>query len=941
MLERIGNKDVIVQNYTSNFDIKEYIQEILIPKAFPGIPINKLNLGFTGIVSELLSTAVEDSFQTASLVMNESFITRSILPSSIYSEAALYNLGYRFATPSRANFAVQLWLDDVIKYSSDVRNTPTKRFILDKDTKLTLGDTNYRFDYDIIIDHQVVDGKRIFNVYYDIDEDNSIAIIKNKHVNHQVTSIGWLVLLVELQEYDRKIEEHIISDNLTTTNSDIYVKWTSQIAGLDLVYITPQGERLPMMKKLQYTRAEQIPFVWYNFHNDNTICLSFSGNRGYFQPAFNSKIESTVYTCLGEDANFDSYDNKAAVPVIRSNKRFEYNSNTAIVAICYSGSRGGKNKGDIELLRDDVILAHNSVNVLSTDRDLELWFKNFAKRSNNKTEFFKRRDDPSGRLFSQFVTITQENYTFPTNTLSIEVQPNEFDYVTMEENPVKVDDTHYKFIPKEFVIRPGHLWEYVGDSRNTLRMINGIGTNNPAMVTDDAIPSITTDRPFMFVNPFYIKIHRDTGMSMNYNIMLNHTSWPIDIPINSSTFYKFQLATFSIERSLSKEYNNRYKISIICVPVVSQSNLNYIEGIGEDYPIYDNALRLVLITRSKVSGETGYIEMTPVEKRTGGSILFETHIAVHDSFDEFGLLSVDRDRTPNMKPLLGKDIYLDAMETSFQFAVMIKDATSTTPLFNDNNFLGYTMANRFANDIHSLNLYDPMTMMRHTNTFTGDAPVYEVAPYTTDILYEDGKPKLTSRGYTLHSSLVPFLKYDVALDSSKMSYFVRAFNEQYSAVAPMVEKLEGNTFLDFKLFNTYGRSSNYYIGPKDNTTALWDSDILLDNVYVKIKFRLAVYDRSLYLQTAEAVENEIINYFESLDSTNRDIHVSDLIHLIKDNHPNVYYIRFNGFNDYDANKQSIFVKRSNVLELSKSELLYHTPEIIRVDRNSIEIIEEI
>ena len=110
---------------------------------------------------------------------------------------------------------------------------------------------------------------------------------------------------------------------------------------------------------------------------------------------------------------------------------------------------------------------------------------------------------------------------------------------------------------------------------------------------------------------------------------------------------------------------------------------------------------------------------------------------------------------------------------------------------------------------------------------------------------------------------------------------------------------------------------------------------------MKLKLRLAVYDRSAYLQTAEAVENEIISYFESLGSEHHDIHVSDLIHLIKENHPNVYYVRFCGFNSYDANKQSIFTKHSDASELSKNQLMSYTPEIVRLDKDSIEIIEEI
>ena len=220
MLEKYDN-NTIVRNYSSGFDVKEHIQEELIPKAFPNINIAKLNLGLTGIASEMISQAIEDSYATASLMINESFISRATLPSSIYSSAALYNLGYSFATPSKCHFALQLWIPDIIEYSTKVKNSNTMRFCLDKNTRLTLGDSSYILDYDIIIDHQFIDGKRVYNVYYDMDESNSISSISNKYIKHQTSSINWLVLFVELMEFDRKVETNTIADNLITTNSDI------------------------------------------------------------------------------------------------------------------------------------------------------------------------------------------------------------------------------------------------------------------------------------------------------------------------------------------------------------------------------------------------------------------------------------------------------------------------------------------------------------------------------------------------------------------------------------------------------------------------------------------------------------------------------------------------------------------------------------------------
>lgn len=942
MIEKIGNQDIFVRNYTSNINVKEFIQEVLIPKAFPDIPINKLNIGLTGITSEYIGQGVEDAFGTASLMMNESFITKAELPSSIYAEASTYDLGYTFATPSRCNFAVQLWLDDIIKYATRVSNTLTMRYKLDKNTKVILGDNTYRFDYDIIIDFQYIDGNRVFNVYYDTDENNSISMVGNKYVKHQVTSIGWLVLFVTMQEFERKVIENAITDNLITVNSDISLKWDRQIAGLDLVYITPTGDRVPMKLKNQHTNAEQDPFAWYTFFDDNTIRISFSNSKGFFQPAFNSKVESTIYICSGATSNFDSYDRKTGVPVQKSGEKFEYNANTRMVALCYSGSTGGLDKGDIEDLRQDVIVARNTVNVLTTDNDLKVWFAKFAQRYGTQAEFFKRRDDPAGTLFSQFIAITNGSYTYPSNTLAMDIEQSQFDYVNNDS----------KGNNNEFIIKPGHLWEYadydefkVDDHgnpildaagnkqftgkriqvRDRVRMVTG--TDAMAMVTDEAFPAISSDRPFMFVNPFYIKIHKNPNISACYNCLLNHTSWPEDVPIASEIFYKFQLATLSVERDLSKEFNNKYKIQVICVPVVSSTNnMRYIAGVGDEYPIANNNLRLVLITRSKADGETGYIEMKPVEQRTGDAILFEATISVHDNLRSDMTLEIDLDKTPGVKSLItsgvnsGK-VLLDSAETSFHFAAMMKDFTSksTSNLFESVDFEGYVMANRFANDHRSLTLYNPMTMMRSNIVFAGK-----------------------NNDYKIRTSLIPFLKYDIPLDSEKMAYFIQAFNDQYAAMQPALKKLNGNSHIDFKLFNTYGRSNNYYIGPEDGSDILWNSNILLDNVYVKIRFKMAVYDRSLYTQTVKDVSADIIAFFASLSSgTTRDIHISNITSAIEKNHPNVHYIRFLGFNDYDATKQSIFTKYDDISELCGEKLQIHVPEMIRVDSSSIDITEEV
>ena len=131
MIETIGENKIYVRNYSSNFDIKEYILNILIPRYFPNVPLNSLNLGLIGLTSEYISQGIEDAFSTASLMLNESFITKAILPKSIYSIASLFDIGYNFATPSRCKFALQINMSDIEKFATKVENSNIYRYCLE------------------------------------------------------------------------------------------------------------------------------------------------------------------------------------------------------------------------------------------------------------------------------------------------------------------------------------------------------------------------------------------------------------------------------------------------------------------------------------------------------------------------------------------------------------------------------------------------------------------------------------------------------------------------------------------------------------------------------------------------------------------------------------------------------------------------------------------
>ena len=942
MLEQIGDKEVYVRDYTSNFNIKEYIQDYLIPVAFPNIPINKLNLGLPGIVSDLIAQGIEDSFTTASLMMNEAFITKAILPRSIYASGAKFGIGGSYAVPSKCNFALEININDIVEFATKVPNTNIYRYIVDKDTTIYLDSKySYRLDYDIYIDYQITNGEKIFSIYYNIDSNNNIGNVTNRYLNYRVTSIGWLVILVNLQEFMRKYVNFEITDNSVTTASDLSFSWSDQIAGFDLFYTAPNGKRTQMIKKVLDTGAEFEPFAWYRFINDQTIQLSFSSNPNYFSPEFNSSIEVIVYTTNGAAANFTAYNNKEALPVDKISDTYEYNGSTRMVALCYGSSVGGQNRESVEQLRSRIITAYQTAFAVTTENDLKRWYALNVNRSKvYSTEFQRKRDDPSGRLYSQFTALMNDDEEiFPTNTLNIQVESSEFDQILNDSNEIN----------SEFIIEAGHLWEYIdNETTTTVKMIKR-SDGKPALISDKSLPSLSGH---VFVNPFFIKIRKDSNYLSQYNCLLNETSFPEEININSNSIYQFQLATMQINRSLANK--GKYTIRVTCAPAVEDELSNYIQSISinsneeninevldidvtgtedsdsieiissstevnEVHSVAINNLRVILVFKSSAYGETGYIEMEPISINTSGSIIFEASFYLKSKIELDGTVEIDPELTEGVVSLIvngekASKIFIDSEETSFEFVTLMKTEDSQIPVFDNPQYTYYQLTNKFINTYRNLTLFKPMSMMRSNVEFSGE-----------------------NNNYSISATLIPFIKYTLALNEDQMLYFISAFNSHYDEIAPIHNFFDGDMFLDLKLFNSYGRSNNYYIGPPDDSDNLYDSDTKLDSVYVKVKFKMAVFDRSIYSATEIAVKKEIKKFFEALTKyvSSQSIHVSNLIRMIENNIANVRYIRFLGFNDYDARKQSIFIKENN------SSIVDYVPEILCIDDDGIEISEEI
>ena len=510
----------IILNYSDDSKIKQYIQGVLAPRVFKNIPLNVLNTGSLSLITEYLSQGIEQIAFTSSFYFNESFITKAVLADSIYAEAAIFNIGYSYAIPSSCNFLLELKIEDIHNNAVLNADNGLYEFILDKDTKFNLSNGNvYSLDYDILIQYKNVETTTLssaiqaWNIQYtNKDQLNSVAKNKDTYIIYRVTDT-WLCLLVQASEYERQV--HTVVNNMANgiPNQDTVIDCIDHIAGFDIKYIDGDGNEqwiphdhiLPIHDSVK----DMNPYVHYIMDSPQTIRFMWQLNGSkYFVPKVNSSYEITVYTCHGEAANFSAFNNEEQPKVITASNRYSNNGNVMKAAFVISGSMGGTNIGNIETVRRETIEAYNTANQIATDHDLDEYFKTFYFKNVLYPFFYKRRDDPWGRIWSGFIALKDDDdYVYRTNTLHGVINYD----VLYGNNDNSINEN-------EIIIPPGWVWTYIpGGDRHTLTPYC-----IPGKVTvEKANTSAEIGERFVFANPFGIRIQKDPFAIGYFNPWIN------------------------------------------------------------------------------------------------------------------------------------------------------------------------------------------------------------------------------------------------------------------------------------------------------------------------------------------------------------------------------------------------------------------------------------
>lgn len=568
-------EDIVLNNYSDDSQIKKYISDTLLPRVFHDVPLNILNTGHLSLINEYMSQVMEQQAYTSSFYFNEAFITKAVLPDSIYAEAAIFNIGYSFASPSVCNFLFELKIEDI--YANATLNTQNGlyEFIIDKNTKFNMSNGSiYSLDYDILIQYKSIETSKLtstiaaWNVQYtNLDPKNSISVNKNIYILHRVTDV-WLCMFVTASEYER--HTYTVVNNMTNgiPNEDKVITCDNHICGFDIKYIDGNNNETYLetdhILPIHSNVTDNEPYIHYIMENPQTIRFMFqlNGNK-YFVPTLNSSFEITIYTCHGEAANFDTFDANEQPSVLTSSNKYSNNANVMKAAWIISPSTGGTNIGTTETTRRETIEAYNTANVISSDHDIEEWFKTFLFKNVLYPFFFKRRDDPWGRIWSGYIALKDDDdYIFRTNTLHGKIK-----YESLYANN---DNT---ISENEIVIPPGWIWTYGNENRYTV--VPYTTSNSNIIETAKTLASI--NEKFIFANPFGIRIQKSPFAIGYFNPWVNefvtatrvtniNLSQSYDSDTDISTIYHASPLTTHITRTYLEDY---YKISTHIVPTIS------------------------------------------------------------------------------------------------------------------------------------------------------------------------------------------------------------------------------------------------------------------------------------------------------------------------------------------------------------------------------------
>lgn len=929
----------MAKNYSSIYNIKDFVAQDMLPKYFDTNDVSEFNLGLLGYTTEMMSTITEDSFNTVSAYMNEIFPNLAIMPESIYNYGALFQLSGNIATPSKCIVYLFVLESDIIKYGTRIDNNDSWDFYLDSDMIIDVDGVKFKPDYDICINRKLnpyertnPNNKFIYTTSYYKKRyggafNNTISDITNQYIKSRIiTYQGERFLQMEIICHN--VEKFYMNENVINTdviNLPTYtIEYEGYLGNFEVFYREP-GETnfVQLTKRLLGTAAvKDEQFCYYKIIDDSHLEISFSSRDGYFYPRYNSEINIEYYTTSGSEGNFETYSG-TNISVYPESSKYDYNKKIFIYGIPMTGAVNGADPMTIDELKSAYNEKFSTVNSYTNENDLELYFNNIDLTEESKIHFIKKRDDILMRLFSAFSLLKNKNsLIYNTNTLNIKLK-----YGYDADGATDFDESSTNTIN---VLRPGQKFVYAENSLDTLVPYDGV-----------------SEADFIYTNPFLMLCPKNP-LTVGYYLNSIKSTHGIDYEsedMNNNSLVQFICGNINVYRNpMDVDNKNKYKISVAIVPTMdlpypmvitnystdtknsqvpyySQTNgtVTLLDGTilpveVKDGMLITNSIKMSLTIHGKTRERTiGFADMhfdLEASNIENNGYVFYALISTEDEVD----LGRDEDMII-MTDLLNADpIQTPTAEVIERGAVPMKNVVvGVTTYYTTGS--EYIWTNKYTTTTHPVTFIQPLDIIQGTASYTEDA-------FDENYTVTESSILLTS---------VPVIDTKITNDYDNFMYLVQTLLSQYTTLSAISKLTTNNYSIDLKFYNTWGRSKNFHIiDNKENP--------LLNRVNIRIEFDIKTAfgtDTDVLLTELKAFIKDYIEDI-NLGGTN-SIYVSNLIKLIETRFTEIQYMIFRGLNEYDALSQGIENATIDLTKLTREERINFVPEYLTIGLDDIVI----
>jgi len=894
---------------TTKYKLMDYWLNTMSPQYFDQQALSLSNVGMFGYMNAVMSDNFEAMTNETSVLYNEIFPKKAQLPESILGYAAQYGLEEINATPAVMEFAIaireDIMLENLIQQDGDAF------FIIDKDSEIYVEDIPYMLDYDVKINVKYRDGKPIYSALYTLGErDKPETIILNPLSEITDKTNPYLRITSMKGEDDqtyvyvfvrvRQVAKTLISK--TIFNDDFIDYYTfdfdynGMLADFYVLYKEPNGTKyIQLEKRIVDSAPAEKPFCWYQYRDDDTITISFSTMIRHFRPAFNSELVFVVFTTNGERGNFTYTGNN--IRIVPKSEIYDYRR---VIMLPYklTESEGGKDNLTFPQIKQQTSLLATTGYNIATAIDLNNYFTSIEKGA-SRFLFLKKRDDILDRLFSAFVLFRDRNKNImPTNTMNLKISENQYDL--------------YEESTKRYTLRAGNTFVYDGANRQ-LRL-----EKDPAKLKNER---------FVYKNPFTIVMNK-VPYSVTYYLNSMDKTYLTDFKyINESAMYNFITNNIRIQRDAING-ENKYKITFKMKPN-STVDPNFIAKF--DNPDVNKFLEATgnLVVKGIFMDDKEEIQYHMDFKmvdysRTQNEASFEGYIETDDYISAVNYMRTINSVSKAWETPKQSKILIEASKINFGLVVYCKEDDPKYYKGVDQipgmETFSVTNMYRVPQQIDIINNMSDI-MRSHLEV----VPIPPVDP---------ADPMKNGFYYIIKE--VPFVRADyISIKEYTFDFVNQALDVSY-LLRRETRRLTNNFSIDYKLYNTFGKSYYFYI--KNNP------ELKLDRVNIDFYIWVKLNPNKMQDEILKNnVKNYIKEYIESINDT-ENFHVSNLLRKLENDFKDVLYTEFQHINEYAPDVQTI-EKQFPLNSVDYPELVRNfVPEYLCIDKtyhNSVQVTDKV